>query len=160
MYILLVGYPPFGGATERAILRQVRKGQYTFTGPNWDAISDDAKHCIKQMLVMKPSRRATAAELLDEKWFKHASAVSDNVIHFLQCVCSLRHVPACKCTSEKPGLSRVGSKGEHPPLEVEQGSLEAAVSLHLCTWYEAARPVTLHMLHWCLVGHVYTYGRI
>ncbi len=80
MYILLVGYPPFGGATEHAILRQVRKGQYTFTGPNWDAISDDAKHCIKQMLVMKPSRRATAAELLDEKWFKHASAVSDKVM--------------------------------------------------------------------------------
>jgi calcium-dependent protein kinase len=89
MYILLVGYPPFGGATEHAILRQVRKGQYTFTGPNWDAISDDAKHCIKQMLVMKPSRRATAAELLDEKWFKHASAVSDKVTG-LQCIFSLR----------------------------------------------------------------------
>ncbi|KAL0037492.1 hypothetical protein WJX79_010861 [Trebouxia sp. C0005] len=80
MHILLVGYPPFGGATEHAILRQVRKGQYTFTGPNWDEISDDAKHCIKQMLVMKPSRRATAAELLDEKWFKHASAVSDKAL--------------------------------------------------------------------------------
>lgn len=94
MYILLVGYPPFGGATEHAILRQVRKGQYTFTGPNWDEISDDAKHCIKQMLVMKPSRRATAAELLDEKWFKHASAVSDKVTVYLQCVSSLR-LPAC-----------------------------------------------------------------
>jgi serine/threonine protein kinase len=97
MYILLVGYPPFGGATEHAILRQVRKGQYTFTGPNWDAISDDAKHCIKQMLVMKASRRATATELLDEKWFKHASAVSDKVIDYLQCVCSLR-LPACVYT--------------------------------------------------------------
>ncbi len=92
MYILLVGYPPFGGATEHAILRQVRKGQYTFTGPNWDAISDDAKHCIKQMLVMKPSRRATAAELLDEKWFKHASAVSDKVMVYTL------HNKAIRCT--------------------------------------------------------------
>lgn len=77
MYILLVGYPPFGGSTDQAILRRVRKGQYTFTGPNWDSVSEDAKHCIKRMLLMKPSSRATASELLEEKWFKHASAVSD-----------------------------------------------------------------------------------
>ena len=79
MYILLVGYPPFGGPTDHAILRRVRKGQYTFTGPNWDSVSEDAKHCIKRMLLMKPSSRATASELLEEKWFKHASAVSDEV---------------------------------------------------------------------------------
>ncbi|KAL3159849.1 Mitogen-activated protein kinase cpk1 [Trebouxia sp. C0009 RCD-2024] len=77
MYILLVGYPPFGGSSDQAILRRVRKGQYTFTGPNWDSVSEDAKHCIKRMLLMKPSSRATASELLEEKWFKHASAVSD-----------------------------------------------------------------------------------
>ena len=32
MYILLAGYPPFNGPNERAILRQVNKGQYTFAG--------------------------------------------------------------------------------------------------------------------------------
>lgn len=79
MYILLVGYPPFGGPTDNATLRRVRKGQYTFTGPNWDGVSEDAKHCIKRMLLMKPASRATAAQLLEEKWFKHASAVSDRV---------------------------------------------------------------------------------
>ena len=79
MYILLVGYPPFGGSTDHAILRRVRKGQYTFTGPNWDSVSEDAKHCIKRMLLMKPGSRATACQLLEEKWFKHASAVSDKV---------------------------------------------------------------------------------
>lgn len=87
MYILLVGYPPFGGPTENAILRRVRKGQYTFTGPNWDQVSDDAKHCIKQMLVMKPSKRITASDLLEEKWFKHASAVSDKVPSHVCDVC-------------------------------------------------------------------------
>lgn len=79
MYILLVGYPPFGGSTDSAILRRVRKGQYTFSGPNWGNVSEDAKHCIKRMLLMKPGNRATAFQLLEEKWFKHASAVSDKV---------------------------------------------------------------------------------
>lgn len=83
MYILLVGYPPFGGSSDQAILRRVRKGQYTFTGPNWDSVSEDAKHCIKRMLLMKPSSRATASELLEEKWFKHASAVSDKVMMYV-----------------------------------------------------------------------------
>ena len=83
MYILLVGYPPFGGSTDHAILRRVRKGQYTFTGPNWDSVSEDAKHCIKRMLLMKPGSRATASQLLEEKWFKHAGAVSDQVTHHI-----------------------------------------------------------------------------
>ena len=99
MYILLVGYPPFGGPTDNAILRRVRKGQYTFTGPHWGSVSEDAKHCIKRMLLMKPGSRATAAQLLEEKWFKDASAVSDKVECFcasaptqtlqLACLCSM-----------------------------------------------------------------------
>lgn len=32
MYILLSGYPPFNGPNERAILKQVKRGQYTFAG--------------------------------------------------------------------------------------------------------------------------------
>ena len=49
------------------------------TGHNWDAVSDDAKHCIKRMLVMKPSKRATAQELLQEKWFRRTTAAADQV---------------------------------------------------------------------------------
>ena len=74
MYMLLVGYPPFTGPTDNAILRRVRKGQFTFTGPNWDTVSEDAKHCIKKMLVMK---------LLEEKWFVNATAASDKVWLYL-----------------------------------------------------------------------------
>lgn len=32
MYILLAGYTPFNGPNERAILRQIKRGQYTFAG--------------------------------------------------------------------------------------------------------------------------------
>lgn len=32
MYILLAGHPPFNGPNQRVILRQIKRGQYTFSG--------------------------------------------------------------------------------------------------------------------------------
>ena len=79
MYILLAGYPPFIGSSERSILNRVKKGQYTFAGTRWDGVSAEAKQCIKKMLVLKPSRRASAAQLLQSSWFREVKAVNDKV---------------------------------------------------------------------------------
>ena len=48
-------------------------------GSQWDHISTEAKQCIKTMLAFKPSKRATAAQLLQKTWFKEAAAAIDKV---------------------------------------------------------------------------------
>ncbi|ETW06246.1 CAMK/CAMK1 protein kinase, variant 1 [Aphanomyces invadans] len=67
-FILLCGYPPFHDDNHQALFRKIRKGEFAFDSPFWDAISDDAKHFIKQMLVVDNKKRATAAQLLEHPW--------------------------------------------------------------------------------------------
>ncbi|ETV67185.1 CAMK/CAMK1 protein kinase, variant 1 [Aphanomyces astaci] len=67
-YILLCGYPPFNDDNHHALFRKIKQGQFEFDAPYWDAISDDAKHFIGQMLVVDNKLRATAAQLLEHPW--------------------------------------------------------------------------------------------
>jgi len=69
-YILLCGYPPFFGDSDREILRSVKKGAFDFPSPEWDKISDEAKDLIKQMLTFDAVKRPTASQLLDHGWLK------------------------------------------------------------------------------------------
>lgn len=62
-YILLCGYPPFYGKTDRDIFMSVRKGEYDFPSPEWDTVSKEAKNFVGSLLLLKPSDRPTAAEV-------------------------------------------------------------------------------------------------
>jgi calcium-dependent protein kinase len=50
MYIMLCGYPPFGGKTDEDILKTVALGEYTFPSKEWGGISAEAKTMIGKML--------------------------------------------------------------------------------------------------------------
>lgn len=67
-YILLCGYPPFYGDTDKQIFDSVRTGRFDFPSPDWDEISDSAKDFIKGMLERDPTKRGSAAELLEHPW--------------------------------------------------------------------------------------------
>ena len=67
-YILLCGYPPFYGDTDNQIFDSVRTGRFDFPSPDWDEISDSAKDFIKGMLERDPTKRGSAAELLEHPW--------------------------------------------------------------------------------------------
>lgn len=73
MYILLCGYPPFGGKTDSKILQRVQAGIYSFDGREWEVVTEAAKDMIQQMLVMDIRKRATAKELLNHRWFQVAN---------------------------------------------------------------------------------------
>ena len=83
MYTLLCGYPPFHHDHVQDIQRLFRvicSGFYIFDSPFWDTISESAKDVVKKMLVLDPSQRATASELLQHEWFQQVdSTISQNV---------------------------------------------------------------------------------
>lgn len=72
MYILLCGYPPFGGHSDEQILKRVAAGRFAFPSPEWDNISREAKDLISKMLS-PASTRISAHEALQHPWILNAS---------------------------------------------------------------------------------------
>jgi len=70
MYVLLCSYPPFDGDSDKDILRTVCRGKYSFPRDEWDAVSNEAKNLIRKLLTKNPRRRPSAAEALEDPWFK------------------------------------------------------------------------------------------
>ena len=68
-YILLCGYPPFNGETDKEIMDAVKKGEFDFPEEEWDCISDLAKDLIKKMLTYDPKKRLSANQVLKHPWF-------------------------------------------------------------------------------------------
>ena len=46
----------------------IKSGTFEFPSPYWDDISDMAKELIKSLLVVDPSKRLNAQEILDHPW--------------------------------------------------------------------------------------------
>ena len=70
LFILLCGYPPFGGANDQEIIRKVKIGEFTFDDEDWDKISEGAKKLIKKMLTKDPNQRITMKEALNDPWIQ------------------------------------------------------------------------------------------
>ncbi|CEM12751.1 unnamed protein product [Vitrella brassicaformis CCMP3155] len=75
LYILLVGYPPFNGEDDNAILRAVESGKYSTKGSEWRNISKEAKNLLAKMLEYSPSRRVSAEEALSDPWIQKYRSV-------------------------------------------------------------------------------------
>jgi len=74
-YILLCGYPPFfsthGLPISPGMKQRIRAGQYNFTGPEWDRVSEAAKDMIRRCLITDPAERATIEQVMTHKWMTH-----------------------------------------------------------------------------------------
>ena len=69
MYILLTGRPPFNGINEEEIMKKIKDGVYDMSRYPWGIISQEAKDLINDLLQIKPTKRITAEEALQHKWF-------------------------------------------------------------------------------------------
>jgi len=67
-YTLLSGAGPFSSAREADMYEKISKGSYDFPSPHWDMVPQEAKDFINKCLVVDPSKRSSATELLDCPW--------------------------------------------------------------------------------------------
>lgn len=74
LYILLCGFPPFNGSTDKNIMNSIKKGIVTFPAPRWDNISQEAKDLVNQLLTYNVDDRITAKEALTHAWFQSGEA--------------------------------------------------------------------------------------
>jgi calcium/calmodulin-dependent protein kinase I len=76
VYILLCGFPPFYGDNDAQLFKRIKSGTYKFLAPYWDPISPEAKDFVKNLLIVDPRKRMTAAEALNHKWLARRTAPS------------------------------------------------------------------------------------
>jgi serine/threonine protein kinase len=75
LYILLTGFPPFAAESDEESFELTKKGNYD-RGP-MEALTPSAQNLITRMLVLDPSQRLTAAEVLRHPWIAgEASSVA------------------------------------------------------------------------------------
>jgi len=83
-YVLLCGFPPFYGETQKELFENILTGNYDFPNPEWAGVSDDAKNFIKKMLVVNPEKRYTAEQCLKDKWLMDLTQPSKTGIKRLE----------------------------------------------------------------------------
>lgn len=90
LYILLCGRRPFyahcdddecgfdeGEACEdcqELLFKSIQQGVYKFSDPEWDDVSEEAKHLIQHLLVKNPYQRYTAEQVLRHPWLAKESS--------------------------------------------------------------------------------------
>ncbi|OAF69352.1 hypothetical protein A3Q56_02905 [Intoshia linei] len=89
LYILLVGYPPFWDEDQSRLYQLIKAGQYKFSSPEWDTVTDEAKQLISRMLTVNPKKRITAIEAMQHSWISHRECIA-STIHRQQTVDCLK----------------------------------------------------------------------
>jgi len=67
-YVLLCGFPPFYGDTQKDLFEMILSARVEFPDPEWTEVSAEAKDFIKKILVLDPEKRLTAEQCLEHKW--------------------------------------------------------------------------------------------
>lgn len=71
LYILLCGYPPFNGNSDKEIIQAVLAGKFTVEDDQeWADVSQDAKDLVKKLLTYDSDNRISALDALNHPWIK------------------------------------------------------------------------------------------
>lgn len=89
VYILLCGYPPFGGqcgascdwanggncfSCQNNLFKNIQEGNFSFPAKDWDQISGEAKELVCQLLQKDPKKRISAEMILQHPWVVRGGA--------------------------------------------------------------------------------------
>lgn len=72
LYVMLSGTQPFTGLDITTVLVKAQEANFNFESQQWEEISDNAKHLISSMLVVRPADRITLPAALEHPWFKQS----------------------------------------------------------------------------------------
>ena len=75
-YILLCGFPPFYDENISALYASIKSGSFNYPSPYWDCVSEQARELVSKMLVVDPTKRFTASDVLAHPWIKKCSAAT------------------------------------------------------------------------------------
>lgn len=78
-FMLLSSSMPFFGNDRASIVEKIVSGQYSFVGPRWQNVSDDAKRFVHKLLRRRPTKRPTAEGALQLRWLNQVVS-SDRVV--------------------------------------------------------------------------------
>jgi calcium-dependent protein kinase len=76
-YILLTGFPPFNGNSNKEIYNNIKYQKLDFDSEEWRDISFDAIDLVRQMLDKRPEKRLSADQCLNHKWFRILDSEND-----------------------------------------------------------------------------------
>ena len=79
LYILLCGYPPFDGETEKDIYKAILSKKYEFPEEEWSSVSKEAKDLISHMLC-DDDKRYNALNVLKHPWIEKNAPNSKDVL--------------------------------------------------------------------------------
>jgi len=68
LYVMLCGYEPFYGETEKELIRANKKARLDFPDSEWKKISPEAKDLVSQMLKEDSNKRIGTREALVHPW--------------------------------------------------------------------------------------------
>ena len=93
LYILLAGYPPFSGNTDKEVYSQITNIKYDFDKERWKNYSKYAKELIKNMLTPAKSRYS-AKQVLSSKWLE--IKLKDNIDENINSILDYRRISKYK----------------------------------------------------------------
>lgn len=68
LYLMLCGYEPFFGETEKELIKANKKADVDFPDSEWSKISPEAKDLVAQMLKTDPKKRITTEDAIKHPW--------------------------------------------------------------------------------------------
>jgi len=68
VFVLLVGYMPFGGSSERQQVIAIQSGKCGMKKDRWAKVSPQGLDFVKKLLVVNPEVRLTALQALEHPW--------------------------------------------------------------------------------------------
>lgn len=77
LYILLAGYPPFPLGKDPMSPIKTKSGKFSFPEKHWGHISEEAKDCIRRLLVLHPADRISLDDLQNHPWLQRFAPDTD-----------------------------------------------------------------------------------